>query len=196
MFKYAFRIVEIHWENEAMTNPVLDAIKKRRSVLRFEESQIEEEKVNAILEAGRWAPSWNNKQPWNFIVITDKNIKEQLSEVVPTIFVQGLKEAPICIAVVVNPEEDPSHFVEDGAVATQNMALATYSLGLHSCWIGLYDIKGHRNSAEAKAKEILEIPRTHRMISLLPIGQARYGVQEKERKTVYQLTYKNKFGNR
>ncbi len=178
-----------------MTNPVLDAIKNRRTILRFEETQVEEEKINAILEAGRWAPSWLNKQPWNFIVITDKNTKERLSEVVPTVFTQGLKEAPACIAVAVDPAEDPSHFIEDGAAASQNMVLAAYSLGLYSCWIGVLDIEERRNSAEAKVKEILEVPRTHRVISLLPIGHARHEIPKKDRKTIYQLVYRNKFGN-
>lgn len=179
-----------------MTNLVLDAIKNRRSVLRFKETSMEEDKVEAILEAGRWAPSWGNKQPWRFIVITDKNVKEQLSEVVPTVFAQGVKEAPVCVAVVVDPSEEPYHFVEDAAAASQNMALAAYSLGLYSCWIGIYDIEKRKDSAEAKTKEILEIPKTHRVISVLPFGYARYEIPRKERKPVYQLTYKNKFGNR
>jgi len=179
-----------------MANPVLEAIKNRRSVLRFESTPIEEEKVNAILEAGRWAPSWLNKQPWSFIVITNKSIKEKLSEFVPTVCREGLKEAPVCIAVVVNTTEDPYHFIEDGAIATQNMALATHSLGLHSYWIGIFDLENQRGSSEARIKQILDIPKTHRMISILPIGHARYEIPKKERKTLYQMVYQNKFGNR
>lgn len=179
-----------------MTNPVLEAIRNRRSVFRFDETQIERDKIDAILEAGRWAPSWLNKQPWTFIVITDQTIKNQLSEVVPTAFVQGLKEAPICVAVVVDPEEEPSHFVEDGAAASQNMALAAYSLGLHSCWIGIYDLEKRRSSAEAKAKKILDVPRDHRVIALLPMGYASGKIPKKDRKPLEQVVYKDKFGKR
>jgi len=179
---------------DTMTNPVLDAIKNRRSIPRFKSTQIEEKKIEAILEAGRWAPSWLNKQPWSFIVITDKGIKEQLSESVPTALVEGLKEAPVCIAVVVNTTEDPYHFIEDGAAATQNMALAAHSLGLHSYWIGIFDLENQRKSSEARVKQILQIPKTHRVISILPIGYARYAIPKKERKTLYHLMYKNKFG--
>jgi len=177
-----------------MTNPVLDAIKNRRSVVRFESTKIEQEKIKAILEAGQWAPSWLNKQPWSFIVVTDQNIKEKLSQVVPTIFVQGLKEAPICIAVAVDTEEDPHHFVEDGSVAVQNMALAAYSLGLHSGWIGVFNLEGERKSAESQVRKILELSETHRVIALLPIGRARQEVSKTERKTLYQITYQNKYG--
>jgi len=177
-----------------MDNEVLNTIKNRRSVIRFESTQVEEDKVEAILESGRWAPSWINKQPWNFIVIRDQKTKEQLSEVVPTTFVQGLKEAPVCIAITVNPEEDPYHYMEDGAAATQNMALATHSLGLHSSWIGVFDLKNQKNSAESKVKQILDVPRGYRVVSLLPIGHVKYEGPKKNRKTLRQIVYQEKFG--
>lgn len=183
-------------KNETV-NEVLEAIRKRRTVLRFESSSIEDDKVEAILEAGRWSPSWINKQPWNFIVIKDQKTKEQLSEVVPTTFVQGLKEAPLCIAVTVNTNEDPYHYIETGAAAAQNMALAAYSLGLHSSWIGVYDLKNQRNSAESKIRQILGVPKDSRVIAILPIGLAKNGMlPQKDRKPLKQLVYKEKFGEK
>jgi len=182
--------------DETMANPVLEAIRERRTVTRFESTQVEDDKLDAILEAGRWAPSWLNRQPWSFIVIKDKNIKQQLSEVVPTTFVQGLKEAPACIAVTVNPEEDQYHFVEAGAAVSQNMALAAHSLGLQSSWIGVFDVKDQKNSAESKVKQILEIPKKHRVIALLPIGHVKNEIPKKERKSLRQLIYQDKFGKR
>ncbi len=178
-----------------MINPVLNAIRNRRSAVRFERKQIEEDKIEAILEAGRWAPSWLNKQPWSFIVVKDENTKEQLSEAVPTIFAQGVKEAPVCIAVAIDMSQDPYHFVEDGAAASQNMILAAHSLGLHSCWIGIYDLENREDSAEARIRKTLEVPKTHRVISLLPIGVGSE-VPKKDRRMLYQLTYKDKFGKR
>lgn len=183
-------------KDETVANEVLDAIRNRRSVLRFESTQVEEDKVEAILEAGRWAPSWINKQPWSFIVIRDQETKDELSEVVPTTFVQGLKEAPVCIAVTVDADEDPYHHVEDGAAATQNMALAAHSLGLNTSWIGVYDLKNEKNSAESKVKEILELPKKHRVIALLPLGHVKYEVPKKDRKTLRQIVYREKFGKR
>jgi nitroreductase len=179
-----------------MANEVLEAIRNRRSVLRFESTHVEEDKVEAILEAGRWAPSWINKQPWNFIVIRDQKTKDELSEVVPTTFVQGLKEAPVCIAVTVDADEDPYHHVEDGATATQNMALAAYSLGLNTSWIGVYDLKNQKKSAESKVKEILELPKNHRVIALLPLGYVKYEVPKKDRKELRHIVYQEKFGKR
>jgi nitroreductase len=151
-------------------NPVLEAIRSRRSIIRFEPVPLEEEKIQAILDAGRWAPSWLNKQPWRFLLITDRNAKKRISEHAPTLFNIAINEAPLCIAVYVDPAEDPFHYVEAGAVATQNMALAAHSLGLGSCWIGVFSLKGDKGSAEAKIKEALHIPKPYRLVALLPIG--------------------------
>ena len=104
-----------------MINPVLETIRDRRSSVGFESTQIDEEKVNAILEAGRWAPSWTNTQPWRFIVVRDEGKKEKLSSAVSTVFSLAIKDAPVVIAVCVNPKKDPFHFAEDGTTATQNL---------------------------------------------------------------------------
>ncbi|MCJ7698784.1 nitroreductase family protein [Candidatus Bathyarchaeota archaeon] len=179
-----------------MDNQVLEAIKNRRTVARYENTAVKDGEVSAILEAGRWAPSWINKQPWNFIVIRDQKTKEQLGEVVPTTFVQSLKEAPVCVAVVVDTEEDPYHFIEAGAAAVQNMTLAAYSLGLNTSWIGVFDAKEQKNAAEDKVKKILEVPKKHRVVALLPVGHAKGDVPKKDRKALSQIMFKEKFGKR
>lgn len=178
---------------KTVANHVLEAIRNRRSIIRFETTPIEEEKIQTILEAGRWAPSVLNRQPWRFIIVKDPTIKEALSEIAPTLFKKGMREAPLCLAVTVDPNEEPYHFIEDGAAATQNMALAAYSLGLGSCWIGIFRLEGEKGTSEEKIKKILEIPKTHRVIALLPIGVPKY-FEEKTRKPLSQLVYQNKFG--
>ena len=162
-----------------MINPVLEAIKDRRSSVRFKSTPIDDEKVNAVLEAGRWAPSWTNAQPWRFIVVKDEGMKEKMSMAVSTFFSLSIKDAPICIAVCVNPKEDAFHFTEDGTTATQNMALAAQSLGLSTSWIGVFSLPNEKNSTERKLKEILEIPKEWRLISILPLGVPKF----KETKT-------------
>lgn len=152
-----------------MTNIVLKTIHDRRSVESFKTTPIAGKKIQAILEAGQWAPSWLNKQPWRFIIIRDRSMKERVSKFVPTIFYRTM-EAPVCIAVCVDPEEDPYHYIEDGAAATQNIVLAAQSLGLGSAWIGVFDLKGEKNSAEEKLKEILKVPKAWRLISIIPLG--------------------------
>jgi nitroreductase len=167
-----------------MNNPVLNTIRDRRSSVRFESTPIDDEKVNAILEAGRWAPSWTNAQPWRFIVIKDAGQKERVSGTVSTFFSLSIKEAPIVIVVCVNPKKDPFHFIEDGTAATQNMALAAQSLELSTSWIGVFSLLDEKNSTERKLKEILEIPKEWRLISILPLGVPKF----KETKTRKELS--------
>lgn len=169
-----------------MINPVLVAIRERRSNVRFKSTPIENEKIKAVLEAGRWAPSWTNMQPWRFIVIKDSEKKERMSSAVSTFFSLAIKNAPIVIAVCVNPEKDPFHFIEDGTTATQNMALAAQSLELSTSWIGVFSLRDEKHSAERKLKEILDIPREWRLISLLPLGVSEFK-ETKTRKELFDI---------
>ena len=155
-------------------NKIIEAVKERRSIFKFKDEDISKDSVDTILEAGRWAPSFANLQPWKFIVVRDKELQDQLCEIAEkiTIFREGLEEAPVVIAVASNQDKDPSHFIEAGAVATQNMALAAHSLGLSSYWIGVFDIDEEKKSAEKEAKKILDLPEDYRLISLLPVGKA------------------------
>ena len=169
-----------------MVNPVLEAIRNRRSSIRFKSTPIEKEKLNAVLEAGRWAPSWANTQPWRFIVVEDEQIKEMISNTVPTFFNAGIKDAPICIAVCVNPKKDSFHFIEDGTTATQNMALCAQSIGLSTSWIGVLSLPNEKNSTERKLKRILKIPKEWRLISILPLGISKFKTT-KTRKDLSEL---------
>jgi len=175
-----------------MINPVLKAIKNRRSSLRFKTSPIDDQKLNMILEAGRWAPSWTNMQPWRFIVIKDEVIREKMSRAASTFFNMSIKDAPICIAVCVNPTEDPFHFLEDGTIATQNMASVAQSIGLSTSWIGVFSLTNEKNSTERKMKKILKIPEKWRLISILPLGVPKFK-QTKTRKQLSELVDSNYF---
>lgn len=178
-----------------MINPVLKAIRNRRSINRFKSTKIDDQKLSAILEAGRWAPSWTNAQPWRFIVIRDKEIKERMSQAVSTFFNLSIIDAPICIAVCVNPDEDSFHFVEDGTTATQNMALAAQSLGLSTSWIGVFSLTNEKNSTERKLKKILKIAEKWRLISILPLGVPKFK-QTKKRKELRDIVDSNYFMKR
>lgn len=107
----------------------------------------------------------------------------------------SIKEAPLCIAVCVDTKKDPGHFVEDGAAATQNMALAANSIGLGTCWIGVFSIRDERKSAERKIRKILNVPDKWRVISLLPLGIPKTKVT-KSRKELSDMVDLNSFGNR
>jgi nitroreductase len=175
-----------------MSNSLLKIIKERRSNFRFNSTPIKDEQLNLVLEAGRWAPSWANTQPWRFIVIKDNETKEKICSMVMGITNINMKDAPVCIAVCVNTKEDPFHFIEDGAAATQNMALAAQSTGLGSCWLGVFSLHDEKKSTERKIKQTLKIPDHWRLISLLPVGIPKIK-ETKSRKELSNILDLNSF---
>ena len=147
-------------------NEVLRTIKNRRTIRRFKSDPIEDEKLQAILDAGRWAPSFSNLQPWRFIVIKDQKLKNALDKAArESVLHLGINEAPVIILVCVDRRIDPLHAIEAGAAATQNMTLAATSLGLGAGWIGIWGTE-----AEASIRKIFKLPETVRVVSLLPLG--------------------------
>jgi nitroreductase len=150
------------WEGENLE--VFGAIKSRRSIRKYKKDPVPEDFITKILDAGRWAPSASNIQPWNFIVLKNIGIKKKVAEA--TTYGQFLADAPLGIVVVIDPHvSHRSGGVEDGAIATQNMLLAAYALGLGTCWIGCYN-----STYEERIKEILEIPKNRRVLSIVSMG--------------------------
>lgn len=176
-----------------MDATVIQAIKNRQCIFRFDSTPLSEDNIQTILDAGRWAPSWLNRQPWRFYVITEPKMKRQIMKDAPNIFHEGILEAPITIAVLVNVMDDPFHYIEAGAVAAQNMALAAYALGLGSCWIGVFNLRDARRSTEERIKKALKVPKGYRLIALLPIGKPRMINRERTRKAIEDITSFNQF---
>jgi len=151
-------------------NLVLETIKNRRSIRKYKEDQIEAEKLAAIIEAGLYAPSGHNKQPWHFTILQNKKIMDKISEGTKEMLLDSetpifrrmaknknfhiLYNAPTVI-IVSGKREGAYSMDADLAAATQNILLASESLGISSCWIGLvvaYFNKG--NDTVAKNEEI------------------------------------------
>lgn len=134
-----------------MTNPVLEAIKSRRSIRKYLPEPIKEEELKCVLEAGSYAPSAHNEQSWHFTVIRNKALIDRISAKSKEIMAaekagwvrdMGRNElfhvfyhAPV--VVVVSMRKDAMSPLVDCSAAIQNMLLAAESLGIGSCWIGL-----------------------------------------------------------
>ncbi len=145
---------------------VLKTIKNRRTIRRFKPNPIDDEMLQVILEAGRWAPSFSNLQPWRFIVIKDLSTKNLLDKAArESVLHLGINEAPVVILVCVDRRIDPLHAIEAGAAATQNMTLAAHSIGLGAGWIGIWGTE-----AEVSIQKLFKLPETVRAVSLIPIG--------------------------
>jgi len=115
---------------------ILDVIVSRRSVKKFKSDMIEQEKIDKVIKAGMYAPSGKNRQSAIILAITNKEIRDKLSELVAE--QRGsdsdpFYNAPVVLAVLA----DKSVFthVYDGSVVIENMLLEAHSIGLGACWI-------------------------------------------------------------
>jgi nitroreductase len=163
---------------------VLEAIKTRRAIRRYKKEPVPPELIEQLLEGGRWAPSSTNSQPWEFIVITDPETKKKISHA----FVIGpfLTEAPLAIAVLVNPWRTACP-VQDGSIAAYAIWLAAQGLGLGACWIN--------PNISGPVKRILGIPATKKLITVLAIGYPDEAPVH-NRKKLEDFVYFEKHGNK
>lgn len=121
----------------ALDNPVLKALRERRSIRKFTEDSITDEQLSAVLEAGRWAPSGKNNQPFRFLVLRrDDPRTEKMAEL--TVYSHIVRGADTLIGVFLDRRvlyhELKDHQSAGGCI--QNMMLAAHSLGLGTVWIG------------------------------------------------------------
>jgi len=183
---------------------ILEAIRSRRSIRHYKSDDVSEEKVNAVLEAGRWAPSWKNTQCWRFIVVRDRNTKVELADTLgksrgslnPS--TDAVKDGPVLIVVCakmgrsgydderkVATDKGDYWYMFDTGLATQNMMLAAHSLGLASVPVGLFDAP--------KAGEILGLPGDIRVVLLMPLGYPDEEPLAKGRKELAEVTSQDKY---
>lgn len=118
-------------------NPVFKALFERRSIRKFTTEPVSREDLTAILEAGRWAPSGLNNQPWRFLVINKDDPRlEQLADC--TKYAHIVRASAACICIVLDKSVMYSEMKDhQGAGAcVQNMLLAIHTLGLGGVWLG------------------------------------------------------------
>ena len=165
---------------------VMEAIASRRSVRKYTQEPVSDEQLRQILEAGRWAPSRGNSQPWKFIVMKNDQVRKDLAAVIST--GKFLAEAPAGIVVVVDPESS-KHPEQEGAAATQNMLLAAHGLGLGTCWISI-----HGTDWEEAVQKMLDVPSGEWVISVISIGHAA-DKPEKGRRGLDELAFTDSYGH-
>lgn len=111
----------------------LSLIRKRRSIRKYTDQPIEAEKIDALVEAALRAPSSHGHNPWEFVLVTDRAVLEELSRVKPT-GATFIADAPLGIVVCADSARSDV-WVEDCSIATTFIQLAAESIGLSSCWI-------------------------------------------------------------
>ena len=158
----------------------LEAIRKRRTVRNFTGVAIPRADLETIVDAGRLAASGYNRQPWDFIAVTDRGMIEQLK-----IAAQWMEKAGAIIAVVLDPAT--KYWLEDGSAAVQNMLVAATALGYGACWL-----EGYTLPLESQFKVLLGVPNDRRLLTLVPIG-VPVEWSTKEKKPLEQVLHWEKF---
>ena len=157
----------------------LEAILTRRSIRKYEDRPVPDDLLQALLAAAMSAPSAGNGQPWEFAVITDREILRQVPGINP--YAAMAAEAPLAILVCgdLNREEYPGYWVVDCAAAVQNLLLAAHALGLGAVWTGIYPnqerMEGYRS--------LLKLPEHLRAHTLIPLG---YPAEQRPRQDRYE----------
>jgi nitroreductase len=173
---------------------MLEMLKKRRSVRNFTKSPVEAEKIDMLVHAALLSPTSRNLQPWEFIVVTDKDILENLSQSKED-GSEFLKNAPLGIVVIA--ESDKSDvWVEDTSIASIIIQLTAESLGLSSCWIQIRK-RRHKNgiTSEQYVREILGIPENRSVESIIALGyKHKEAVNRTEKKLKYERVKLNEYG--
>lgn len=117
---------------------VLDAILTRRSIRAYDDRPVPEELVERLLRAAMAAPSARNGQPWQFVVLTDRDMLAKAATINP--YAGMAAQAPLAIVICADPrlEKSSGYWPVDCAAAAENMLLAAHGLGLGAVWTGIY----------------------------------------------------------
>lgn len=147
---------------EISETPVFDAIASRRSIRSFEDRPVEKEKLDICLDAARRAPSWANRQCWQFVLVEGRIQVDGLG-IVP----KHMKNVPALVVACAEPDKSGNldgkpYYMVDVAIAVEHLVLAAWEQGLGTCWVGAFK--------EDKVRSALGIPEDVRVVALIPIG--------------------------
>jgi len=139
---------------------IIEAIKKRRSIRQFQKKPIPPDILESLVDAGRFAATARNEQPWEFIIVRAGEALKKLAALAEN--GRFLADSAACIAVY---SRDTKYFLEDGCAATENILIAAASLGLGSCWVA-----GDKKPYCPDVNYLLGVPIGYKLVSLIALG--------------------------
>jgi len=161
---------------------VFTAIESRRSIRKYLTKDVEQEKIDKIIESARIAPSAANRQEWKFIIVKDQSTRDKLVEACNG--QSFVAQAPVFIAACSTESEKlmpcgQYAYTVDLSVALSFMILEATELGLGTCWLGAFN--------EEKVKSILNIPEDIRVVGLTPVGYPDENPDPRPRKSLEEI---------
>ena len=189
---------------------VFEAIRTRRSIRKYKPDPVDDKDLETVLEAAHWAPSWANTQCWRYIVVRDPGIKAQVAGTLQKVqfgddwlenaAAKAIVQAPVLIVACAQkgiagfqPDGLPATEREDWllfdvALSIQNLTLAARVSGMGTVIVGAFDSR--------KAAEILDVPEGYTVVTMTPLGYPDHTGQPPPRKSLDEIVYKDKYGNR
>jgi nitroreductase len=138
----------------------IEALKTRRSVRTYQEKPVPRDVLETIIDTARLAPSANNIQPWEFIVVTEPEARKKIAGLAA--YGKFIAQAGACVAVFA---KDVKHYLEDAAAATENILVAARALGLATCWVA-----GYGKDYAEPIREFLDVPEGYLLVALVALG--------------------------
>ena len=170
---------------------VLSLLKSRRSIRRYQPDPVPDWMVVQLLEAGRWAPSAGNRQPWAFIAVRDEAVRRQIAQHAAAYVIRWVhaEEAPLLIVLCGNTQNPVyRRFLhEDIGLAGGQIMLQAKALGLGTCWIGGFDRQA--------IASILRVPDHMEIIGLLTVGFPAEAPHSRSRRPLPEVAYYDIYGN-
>jgi len=165
---------------------ILEVIRTRRSIRQYGDKQPSDLELEKILEAGRWAPSGLNNQPWRFLVIKDTAKKDGLAEF--TKYGDIIKDAPVLILVFIDIGDSYNRDKDLMAIGAciQNMLITVESIGLAACWLG--EILNQKR----KVAKFLKTDQDLELMAVISLGYSDEDLTETSRKSLKSLKVKIK----
>jgi len=170
---------------------VLDVVRRRRSVRRMKGTPLPSGTVERLFEAARLAPSWANTQCWDFIAVTDPEVRAALARAGGP--KNAMPVAPLIVVACARPEASGKraglgYFMLDMGIAIEHLILEATSLGLGTCWVGWFD--------EELVRQALGIPPEVRVVAMVPVGYADEEPPERPRRPLEEVVSWNRWGAR
>ena len=172
-------------ETTLKSKAVLENIAERKSVRKYLNKSVEEDKIDAMLKAGMAAPSGMDRRPWEFVVVTDREALDSMAAKLP--YAKMLTNAPLAI-VVCGDTTRSSYWYLDCSAATQNVLLAAEALGLGAVWTAAYPYEDRIDVV----RQNTGLPENIVPLCVIPIGYPD-GPQKAKDKFDLQRVHRNKY---
>ena len=155
---------------------LMETIKGRRSIRKYDARDVPDDLLDQVLEALRWAPSWTNCQCWEVVVVKDPAVKQKLQTALPpkgNPAVKAIVDAPVLLALCAKTGVSGYYkgqastkfgdwMMYDLGLATQNLCLMAHALGLGTVIVGLFD--------HDRAGGVIDVPDGYELVTLIPLG--------------------------